>query len=50
MGIDAEPGTSRDHVLLSTIVENLWQSGQQVDFGTLVRSIPAPPIERVGFL
>jgi len=50
VGIDAEPGTSRDHVLLATIVEHLWQSGQKVDFGTLVRTVPAPPIDRVGFL
>jgi hypothetical protein len=50
VGISAEPGTSREHVLLSTIIDALWRSGQQVDFGTLVRSIPAPPIERVGFL
>ncbi|MFM8415072.1 MAG: helicase HerA domain-containing protein [Planctomycetota bacterium] len=50
VGIDAEPGTSREHVLLSTIVESLWQSGQKVDFGTLVRTIPTPPIDRVGFL
>ena len=50
VGINAEPGTSREHVLLSTIIDALWRSGQQVDFGTLVRSIPAPPIERVGFL
>jgi hypothetical protein len=50
VGIDAEPGTSREHVLLSTIVDALWKSGQKVDFGTLVRAVPAPPIERVGFL
>ncbi|MFM9011299.1 MAG: helicase HerA domain-containing protein [Planctomycetota bacterium] len=50
VGIDAEPGRSREHVLLATILDALWKSGQKVDFGTLVRSIPAPPIERVGFL
>jgi hypothetical protein len=49
-GIDGEPGTSREHVLLSAIVDALWKSGQKVDFGTLVRALPAPPIERVGFL
>jgi hypothetical protein len=37
-------------VLLSAIIEALWKSGQKVDFGTLVRAIPAPPIERVGVL
>jgi len=50
VGIDGEPGRSREHVLLSTIIDALWRSGQRVDFGTLVRAIPAPPIERVGFL
>jgi len=50
VGIDGEPGRSREHVLLSTILDTLWKSGQKVDFGTLVRAVPAPPIERVGFL
>ena len=49
-GIDAEPGRSREHLLVSAIVDALWKSGQEVDFGTLVRTIPAPPIDRVGFL
>ena len=50
VGVDADPGKSREHVLLSSIVDALWKSGQKVDFGTLVRAIPTPPIERVGFL
>jgi DNA helicase HerA-like ATPase len=50
VGIEGEPGRSREHVLLSTILDTLWKSGQKVDFGTLVRAVPAPPIERVGFL
>ncbi len=49
-GIDGEPGRSREHVLLASIVDALWRSGQRIDFATLVRSIPAPPLERVGFL
>ena len=49
-GIEAEPGRSKEHVLLSAIVDALWKSGQKIDFGTLVRAIPAPPVERVGFL
>ncbi len=50
VGIDTEPGKSREHVLLSTIIDCMWRSGQKLDFGALVRAIPAPPIERVGFL
>ncbi len=49
-GIDAEPGQSREHVLVSAIVDSIWKSGQKLDFGGLVRAIPTPPIERVGFL
>ncbi len=49
-GIEGEPAQSREHVLLSAILESLWKSGQKVDFGTLVRAIPTPPIDRVGFL
>ena len=49
-GIPGEPGTSREHLLLAAIVESLWKSGRRVDFGTLVRTIPTPPIERIGFL
>ena len=29
-GIDAEPGRSREHVLVSTIVDALWRSGQNL--------------------
>ena len=50
VGIETEPGKSREHVLLSTIIDAIWRSGQKLDFGALVRAIPAPPIERVGFL
>ena len=50
VGIDSEPGRSREHVLVSTIVDSIWRSGQKLDFGGLVRAIPTPPIERVGFL
>jgi DNA helicase HerA-like ATPase len=49
-GIESEPGRSREHVLLSNIVDSVWRSGQKLDFGALVRAIPAPPLERVGYL
>jgi len=49
-GIESEPGRSREHVLLSNIVDSIWRSGQTLDFGALVRAIPAPPLERVGYL
>ena len=50
MQIDADPISSREHILLSTILENAWREGRNVDMGTLIRSIQAPPFDKVGFL
>lgn len=49
-GMSADPGTSREHVLVAAIIDHLWTTGQKVDFGTLIRTIPTPPIDRIGFL
>lgn len=48
--IDSDPISSREHILLSTILENSWRDGIDVDMGTLIRAIQAPPFEKVGFL
>jgi DNA helicase HerA-like ATPase len=48
-GIHAEPGRSREHLLLATIIDTLWKAGGPVGLGDIVRAIPAPPVERVGF-
>lgn len=48
--IDADPISSREHILLSTIFDQLWRSGQGIDMGTLIRSIQSPPFSKVGFL
>jgi len=50
MQIDADPISSREHILLSTILEKSWREGRDVDMGTLIRSIQAPPFDKVGFL
>ena len=31
VGIDADPVQSREYILLSTIIENLWRKGQDLD-------------------
>lgn len=48
--IDADPISSREHILLSNILDYFWRSGQNVDMGSLIRSIQAPPFNKVGFL
>ena len=48
--IDADPISSREHILLSNILDYFWRSGQNVDMGTLIRCIQTPPFSKVGFL
>ncbi len=50
MGIQADPVQSREHVLLSHLLTSAWQSGQNLDIGTLIHQIQSPPMERVGVM
>jgi len=48
VGIAADPLSSREHVLLSNLVENAWRSGQSLDLGTLIGQVQSPPIRKLG--
>jgi hypothetical protein len=50
VGIDADPITSREHVLVSNILESVWKEGQSLDLAGLIRSIAEPPFSRVGVM
>jgi len=48
MGIDADPISSREHILLSNIFDKAWRKGQNLDLPSLIRSIQTPPIDKIG--
>lgn len=48
MGIEADPLSSREHILLSNIFDRAWRRGQSLDLPDLIRAIQTPPIEKVG--
>jgi hypothetical protein len=50
LGIDADPLQSREHILLSTLIERAWREGRNLDMPSLIHQIQSPPIERVGIL
>ncbi len=50
LGIEADPLTSRDHILVSNILENAWSQGKSIDLAGLIQAIQAPPFTRVGVL
>jgi hypothetical protein len=49
-GIDAEPGRSREHTLLTSILHAAWSAGRGLDLPGLIQAIQSPPVQRVGVL
>jgi hypothetical protein len=50
LGIDADPVRSREHILISILLDRAWRSGRNVDIAALIREIQRPPLEQVGVL
>ena len=50
LGINADPITSREHILLSNIIETSWAAGKALDLAGMIRAIQAPPFERIGIM
>jgi hypothetical protein len=50
VGVDADPVRSREHILLSTIVETAWRGGQDLDLAKLIQAVQKPPFRQVGVL
>jgi hypothetical protein len=48
LGIDVDPLTSREHILLSNIFDKAWKAKKNLDLGELIRQIQTPPIDRIG--
>ncbi len=48
MGIEADPLSSREHILLSNIFDTVWRKGQNLDLPGLIRAIQTPPMTKVG--
>jgi hypothetical protein len=50
LGIEADPITSREHILLANIFENAWTQGMSLDLARLIHAIQAPPFQRIGVM
>jgi len=50
LGIDADPIKSREHILLSTILNSAWSAGKDLDIGALIQQIQSPPVTRIGVM
>jgi len=45
---DIDPLRSREHILLSNLLETAWSSGQSLDMTQLIMQVQQPPMERLG--
>jgi hypothetical protein len=50
LGIVADPIQSREHILLSTLFNQAWQQGRDLDLAGLIVQIQSPPVDRIGVM
>jgi hypothetical protein len=50
VGMDADPVQSREHILLSTILDTAWRQGQDLDLAAIIQQVQKPPVSRIGVL
>jgi hypothetical protein len=48
VGIEADPLSSREFVLLSNLIETAWRAGQDLDLAALIGQVQAPPLRKLG--
>ena len=48
IGMESDPLSSREHILLSNLINHSWQEGRPLDLMTLVGMIATPPIRKLG--
>jgi len=50
LGIEGDPLSSREHILVANILEKTWDRGESLDLAGLIHAIQAPPFDRLGVL
>jgi hypothetical protein len=50
LGIEADPVRSREHILLSNLLDASWRAGRDLDLRQLIQQIQRPPFEKIGVI
>lgn len=48
IGIDADPIKSREHILISAILEKAWNENRDLDLPQIIKQIMNPPFDKLG--
>jgi hypothetical protein len=50
LAIEADPIQSREHILLSTILNHTWMKEEDLDLARLIHAIQSPPVSKIGVM
>lgn len=50
LGIEADPLKSREHILISSVLDRAWRDGKSLDMDGLIRTIQTPGFDKVGVM
>jgi len=50
VGIESDPLSSREHILISNIIHWHWSQGKNLDLGTLIGMVQQPPMRKLGVI
>jgi hypothetical protein len=50
VGIEVDPVRSREHILLSHVLEHAWSAGRGMSLEGLIEAVQRPPMSRVGVM
>lgn len=50
LGITADPLKSREHILISTLIDQAWKNEKNLDIADLIKQVQKPPFTKIGAL
>ncbi|HEY2414691.1 MAG TPA: DUF87 domain-containing protein [Pirellulaceae bacterium] len=50
LGIEADPLKSREHILISNILDRAWRDGKNLDMPGLIRALQTPGFDKIGVI
>ena len=50
LGIEADPISSREHILLSNVLDQSWRAGHDLDMAGFIHAVQSPPFDKVGVI
>ena len=50
LGLEVDPIQSREHILMSTILDHTWKREEDLDLAALIQAIQSPPVSKVGVM